>query len=91
MSPEHIEHYLVIYDIPAAKADVISYGTDYEAAVEAYDEIEKQHREDAHIDVVLLGSDSVETLKRTHSSYFELSERHIDQIVARELEYVGLR
>jgi hypothetical protein len=35
--------------------------------------------------------DSIETLRRTHSSYFELSEAHIDQFVARGLAELGLR
>jgi hypothetical protein len=56
-----------------------------------YNEAEKVHRDDPNTEVVLLGSDSAETLERTHSSYFELSEKHIDQVVARELAELGLR
>ncbi|HTR73446.1 MAG TPA: hypothetical protein VMG80_07610 [Solirubrobacteraceae bacterium] len=84
-------HFLVIYDIQAGEADLVPFDTDYEAALEAYNGAEKVHRDDTNTEVVLLGSDSVETLRRTHSSYFELSERHIDQIVARELAELGLR
>jgi hypothetical protein len=86
-----VKHFLVIYDIPAAKADVVPFGTNYPAALEAYEETEKAHRGDEETEVVLLGSDSEETLERTHSSYFELSEKHIDQFVARELAELGLR
>jgi hypothetical protein len=39
---------------------------------------------------VLLGSDSIETLERTHSSYFELAEKHVDRLVAKELAELGL-
>jgi hypothetical protein len=84
-------HFLVVYDIPAAKADVVHFGTDYAEALAAYNEAEKLHRDDSNVEVVLLGSDSAETLQRTHSSYFELSEKHIDQVVARELAELGLR
>jgi hypothetical protein len=91
MSINSIQHFLVIYDIRAAKAELIPYETDYEAALDAYNKAEEEHRKDPNTEVVLLGSDSVETLERTHSSYFELSERHIDQIVARELAELGLR
>jgi len=86
-----VKHFLVVYDIPAAKADVVHFGADYVGALEAYEEAEKTHRDDPNTEVVLLGSDSAETLERTHSSYFELSERHIDQVVARELAELGLR
>jgi hypothetical protein len=86
-----VRHFLVIYDIPAAKADIVPFDTDYAAALAAYEEAEKTHRWDENTEVVLLGSDSQETLERTHSSYFELSEKHIDQVVARELAELGLR
>ena len=86
-----IRHFLVVYDIRAANADVVPFETDYEAALEAYNQAEEAHRDDPNTEVVLLGSDSAETLERTHSSYFELSEKHIDQVVARELAALGLR
>lgn len=86
-----ILHFLVVYDIRSAMADVVNFGTDYDGALEAYNQAEEAHRDDANTEVVLLGSDSIETLKRTHSSYFELSEKHIDQVVARELAQLGLR
>lgn len=91
MSAGAIKHFLVVYDIPGAHARVESFGTNYDAAVAAYNEAERKHREDDDIEVVLLGSDSIETLARTHSSYFELSEKHADQFVARELAELGLR
>jgi hypothetical protein len=90
MSPNSVLHFLVIYDIRAAKAELVPFGTDYEAALDAYDKTEAKHRDDVNTEVVLLGSDSVETIERTHSSYFELSERHIDRIVAHELAELGL-
>ena len=84
-------HFLLVYDIPGARADLIPFGTDYEAALAAYSSTERAHWKDPNTEVVLFGSDSVETLERTHSSYFELSERHVDQVVARELAELGLR
>ncbi|MFI5009582.1 MAG: hypothetical protein ACHQDY_04835 [Solirubrobacterales bacterium] len=87
----NVLHFLIVYDIRAAKADLVPFGTDYDAALEAYNLAEENHRDDPNIEVVLLGSDSAETLERTHSSYFELSEKHIDQVVARELAELGLR
>jgi len=90
MSAAQINHFLVVYDIPNGLAHVESFGRNYEDALGAYAEAEANHRDDGNIEVVLLGSDSVETLKRTHSSYFELAEKHVDRLVARELAELGL-
>lgn len=91
MSDRDIKHFLVIYDIEGGVANVRRFEHDYEAAVSAYNEAEHEHREDSNVEVVLLGSDSYETLLRTHSSYFALSETYLDQLVARELADLGLR
>lgn len=90
MSEAKILHFLIIYDIGTGVAAVTSFERDYDAALIAYSESERQHRDDDNVEVVLLGSDSYETLERTHSSYFELAERHVDRIVARELASLGL-
>jgi hypothetical protein len=90
MTARDVKHFLVIYDIPDQKADVVPFEHDYDAALEAYNRAEERHRDNDDIEVVLLGSDSLETLERTHSSYFELSEAHIDRIIARDLAELGL-
>jgi len=90
MSNPDINHFLVIYDIPNGLAHVDSFGQDYDAAIAAYAEAEEEHRSDPNVEIVLLGSDSLETLERTHSSYFELAEKHVDRLVARELAELGL-
>jgi hypothetical protein len=86
-----IKHFLVIYDIENALAHVEPFERDYERALDAYSKAEEKHREDPNVEVVLLGSDSMETLERTHSSYFELAGKHVDEWVARELAELGLR
>jgi len=91
MSPDEISYFLIVYNIPADRAEVFQLGTDYKRALEAYNKAEESHRDNPDVEVVLLGSDSMETLYKTHSSYFELSERHIDEIVGRELAELGLR
>lgn len=85
-----LQHFLIIYNIPKGEAQVKRFDQDYDGALAAYEETEKCYRDDPSVEVVLLGSDSLETLERTHSSYFELSE-HIDHVVARELAELGLR
>ena len=91
MSANDIKHFLIRYDIPTGLAEVVQFETNYADALQAYNECEAKYRDDPNVEVVLLGSDSLDTLRRTHSSYFELSEKHIDQVVGRELAALGLR
>lgn len=74
MSPNDIQHFLVVYDVAAGHARVRSFGTDYDVAQAAYAAIEQETQNDANLDVVLLSADSLETIRRTHSSYFETRE-----------------
>jgi hypothetical protein len=70
MSPDEIKHFLVAYDPATGKTDVRSFGTDYDAAQAAYAEAERANADDERLDIVLLSADSLETIKQTHSSYF---------------------
>ena len=74
MTEADIRHFLIVYDIPTGKAKVRDFGTDYDGAMEAYAEIEGETRGRDDLDIVLVGADSLETVKRTHSSYFETDE-----------------
>lgn len=69
-SAEDIQHFLVVYDVLLSVAAVEEFGTDYERALEAYSEREREHRLDPAVEVVLLGADSLDTVRKTHSSYF---------------------
>ena len=40
------------------------------AATDAYFEVEKRHRDDTDVEIVLLASDSLESVQATHGSYF---------------------
>ena len=74
MSPNDIKHFLVIYDVAAGRSSVREFGGDYESAQAAYAEIEWETQDDPNVEVVLLSADSIETVRRTHSSYFEVRE-----------------
>jgi hypothetical protein len=75
MSDTPIHHFLVVYDIPAHEANVDDrYGSDYDAAIAAYTQAEETYRGRDDVEVVLLSADSIETIKRTHSSYFSTRE-----------------
>lgn len=69
-----IQHFLVVYDLAAGKAQVEKFGTDYDAALGAYAVAEEDFaNRDTH-DIVLISADSLDTIKRTHSSYFHTEE-----------------
>lgn len=75
MPVDEIKHFILVYRLERAEADVTPFGTDYEAALEAYSEREREARdkgEEDEVDIVLVGADSIETIQKTHSSYFEL-------------------
>ncbi len=71
MSPtDEIKHFLVTRDAASGRTTVKAFGTDYEAAQVAYSTAEREAAVQQDLDVVLLSADSLETIKRTHSSYF---------------------
>jgi hypothetical protein len=72
--PSEIQHFLIIYDIPSGTAKVRRFGTDYDCAQAAYAEIETEMLDRDDLDIVLVGADSLGTVKRTHSSYFRTEE-----------------
>jgi hypothetical protein len=74
MTDVDIKHFLVVYDLAEAKAKVESFGTDYDRALAAYAKAEADFANRDTYDIVLLGADSIETIKRTHSSYFHTEE-----------------
>jgi hypothetical protein len=67
--------FLVIFDRAAGESSVDDLGTDAAAAMEAYEASEHELAGRDGIEVALLGSSSLETLRRTHSSYFGAAER----------------
>lgn len=71
MTPDEIKHFLVSYDPASDEVTVRSFGTDYDAAQAAYAEAEQATGVNARLDIVLLSADSLDTIKQTHSSYFD--------------------
>ena len=70
MTVKDIKHFLVVYDALSGDVDIRRFGTDYDLAQDAYSDAEKAHQDEDRYDIVLLSADSLDTLKRTHSSYF---------------------
>lgn len=73
-------HFLLAYN--RAQGVLVSeaaFGDAHEAA-EAYKQLELEHRADSNMEIVLIGSDSIETVRQTHSNYF--AESSIDDLLA---------
>jgi hypothetical protein len=74
MSERDIKHFLVVYNLAEGKAVVEQFDTDYDAALKAYAAAEEDFANRETFDIVLIGADSLETIERTHSSYFHTEE-----------------
>lgn len=67
-----INHFLLVFDNSAGRLlDTISFGEDADAALTAYAEYEAEYWGRRHIEIVLVGSDSLDTIKVTHANYFD--------------------
>jgi len=86
---DHIQHFLLIYD---RRKDQLmsheSFGEDADAAMTAYRAAEIEYRDRPEMDIVLIGSDSLETVKITHSTYFTGAAARVLQRV-QELQPAG--
>lgn len=68
MGPER--YFILVYDIPSRALEIHELGHDYNAAAAAYTEFEREHQDRPGMEVLLVGADSIETIKTTHSHYF---------------------
>lgn len=91
MTADDIQQFLIVYDVRREHAQVVELGTDYAAAIAAYEAAEAEHRNDPNYDIVLIGSDCLETVRRTHASYFTDSEAALRERVERRLAVVNGR
>lgn len=64
------------------EAEVHDFGTDYEAAQEAYAGLEQENGIETSFDVVLLSADSLETIEQTHSSYFSDRSNSLQKLLS---------
>lgn len=67
-----LNHFLLLYDVKRqVLLDALEFGEDAHAAAAAYAEKEKACRDRDDIEIVLLGADSLDTLRKTHPHYFD--------------------
>lgn len=63
-------HYLLIYNIELGRLVDTQEFTDAAAAGARYAELERKYAGQGAFEIVLVGADSIETIKRTHGQYF---------------------
>ncbi len=85
MTADDIKQFLLIRDVAKGTLAITELGTDEQAALSAYEAAEAKHRGDASFNVVLVGSDSLDTVRTTHASYFGGATERLLSVVEREL------
>jgi hypothetical protein len=67
----NLVHYLLVFDHTQGKLVHLEEFRDAEDAVAAYSAKEREYANAAGLEIVLVGSDSIETVKLTHANYFD--------------------
>ena len=86
-----IKNFLLVFD--REKGELIQqrdFGADVEAAVEEYQRLERAHRTDRRYDIVLVGSDSIESVQVTHASYVRSGMESVEQYLRSVMEDNGI-
>jgi hypothetical protein len=63
-------HFLLIYNMDLGRLVETQEFTDARVAAEKYAELERQYAGTGTFEIVLVGADSIDTIKRTHGQYF---------------------
>jgi len=74
--------FLIAFDHDARKQISLEEFHNTAQALKAYSEREEQYRDSPRVEVVLLGADSIEAIKVTHSNYFEDTADALDNLRA---------
>jgi hypothetical protein len=64
-------HFLLVYDRRRQQLVVQRPFSNSEETVSAYEKTEQEHRDESHMEIVLIGADSIETVMLTHGNYFD--------------------
>ena len=66
-----MKQFILIYNRNAQELEeVLQFNDDVVAATRTYGELERENLWSEEKDIVLLGSDSLDTLRKTHGNYF---------------------
>lgn len=74
--------FLIAFDHDARTQLSLEQFSDTAQALKAYGECEEQYRSNPRVEVVLLGADSMDAIKVTHSNYFEDTVDALDNLRA---------
>lgn len=68
-----IQHFILVFDHTKGRLidEPLTFGEDSKSALAHYSELERTYRENQNMDIVMVGSDSLETVKVTHANYFD--------------------
>jgi hypothetical protein len=68
-----LNHFLLVFDHSRAElVDLRDFGVDVKKAMAEYARLERDHMgKSDSIEIVLIGSDSLDTVKVTHANYFD--------------------
>lgn len=67
-----IKHFLLVFDHKQGRLiDLVQFDEDSEAALSAYAQREQETAIRDRVEIVLIGSDSLDTVKLTHGNYFD--------------------
>lgn len=70
MALSPLKHFLIVFDRRTGKQLEVTEYQNSDVALAAYEQAEAEWRDDKMIDIVLVGSDSLDTVRVTHASYF---------------------
>ena len=76
-------HFLLVYDhATGALREELTF-RDPQEALAAYAEMEEKHRHEPRVEIVLVGADSLATVRQTHAHYFEASNLSVPLPIGR--------
>lgn len=67
-------YFLLTYRLADRSVAVDDFGADEIAATDAYSRMEREVGDHSDVEVVLVGADSIENVRKTHSHYFSADE-----------------
>ncbi len=67
-------YFLLTFRVADRSVAVEAFGADETAATDAYSRLEREVGDHGEVEVVLVGADSIETVRKTHSHYFSADE-----------------
>ncbi len=72
MRVSEIQHFLLVFDHELGRLVAEQhFGNDSKRAVAAYSAKETECKDHPNMEIVLIGSDSIETVKLTHANYWD--------------------